>query len=157
MKGAIREIAEMSRPEEGRFYSTLFLVPKKDGGHRPVINLKALNNCVMAPHFNMEGIQTLKYLLKQGNWLVKIDLKDSYFVIPIWEENQKVLCFSVANKSYQFTCLSFHLALAPWVFTKTLKPLVAFCRELGVRLVMYIDNILVMAESGRMRRTRLHV
>ena len=99
MKGAIREIAETSPPEEGIFYSTLFLVPKKDGGHRPVINLKALNNFVIAPHFKMEGIQTLKSLLRQGDWLVKIDLKDAYFAIPIREENQKFLCFSVANKS----------------------------------------------------------
>ena len=147
MKGAIREIAETSPPEEGIFYSTLFLVPKKDGVHRPVINLKALNNFVIAPHFKMEGIQTLKSLLRQGDWLVKIDLKDAYFAIPIREENQKFLCFSVANKSYQFTCLPFGLASAPWVFTKTLKPVVALCRELGVRLVIYIDDILVMAES----------
>ena len=147
MKGAIREIAETSPPEEGIFYSTLFLVPKKDGGHRPVINLKALNNFVIAPHFKMEGIQTLKSLLRQGDWLVKIDLKDAYFAIPIREENQKFLCFTVANKSYQFTCLPFGLASAPWVFTKTLKPVVALCRELGVRLVIYIDDILVMAES----------
>ena len=137
MKGAIREIAETSPPEEGIFYSTLFLVPKKDGGHRPVINLKALNNFVIAPHLKMEGIQTLKSLLRLG----------AYFAIPIREENQKFLCFSVANKNYQFTCLPFGLASAPWVFTKTLKPVVALSRELGVRLVIYIDEILVMVES----------
>ena len=124
-----------------------FLSPKERWRSQTSHYLKALNNFVIAPHFKMEGIQTLKSLLRQGDWLVKIDLKDAYFAIPIREENQKFLCFSVANKSYQFTCLPFGLASAPWVFTKTLKPVVALCRELGVRLVIYIDDILVMAES----------
>ena len=45
-------------PLEGGFHSTLFLVPKKDGGQRLVINLKALNEFVTVPNFKMEGIFT---------------------------------------------------------------------------------------------------
>ena len=59
-------VVEVQLPPEGGFYSALFLVPKKDGGHRPVINLKALNEYVSAPHFKMEGIHTLKHLLRTG-------------------------------------------------------------------------------------------
>ena len=38
------------------FYSQMFLVPKKDGRHRLVINLKRLNQSVKTEHFTMEGI-----------------------------------------------------------------------------------------------------
>jgi len=62
-KGAIEEIVPV---EQTGFYSNLFLVPKKDGGQRPVINLKALNNFVNKEHFKMEGIHTLKDLLGQN-------------------------------------------------------------------------------------------
>ena len=55
----------MPSPLEGEFYSTLFLVLKKERGQKPVINLKALNNYVCALHFKMEGIHTLKNLLQQ--------------------------------------------------------------------------------------------
>lgn len=65
------------------FYSTLFLVPKKNGEMRPVINLKQLNQWVETPHFKMEGISTLWDLLRAGDWMVKVDLKDAYFTIPI--------------------------------------------------------------------------
>ena len=35
---------------------------------------------------------------------------------------------------------------APWIFTNILKPVAALLREHGVRLVIYIDDILIMAE-----------
>ena len=56
------------------------------------------------------------------------------------------------GKLYQFNCLPFGLASAPWVFTKTLRPVIALGRELGMRLVVYIDDILLMAESKEKAR-----
>jgi len=37
-------------PSKRNFYSNMFLVPKKEGGQRPVINLKALNSFVHQEH-----------------------------------------------------------------------------------------------------------
>uniref|UniRef100_A0A1X7TVH7 Reverse transcriptase domain-containing protein n=1 Tax=Amphimedon queenslandica TaxID=400682 RepID=A0A1X7TVH7_AMPQE len=59
---------------------------------------------------------------------------------------------SIQNRIYQFSCLPFGLSCAPWVFTKTLKPALTVLRELGVRLVAYIDDILVLAETEEMAR-----
>ena len=51
-KGAI---VELPKSEQGKgFYSTLFLIPKKGGGMRPVIDLKCLNEFIPAHHFKME-------------------------------------------------------------------------------------------------------
>ena len=105
-----------------------------------------------APHFKMEGIHTLKSLLQKGDWLVKIDLKDTYFSVPISKEQRKFLCFQFRDRFYQFNCLPFGLASAPWVFTKTLKPIAALGRELGIRLIVYIDDILLMAETKEKAR-----
>jgi len=63
--------------DKGGFYSSLFLIPKKDGRMRPVINLKWLNSWVHTQHFKMEGIHTLQDLLQQGAWMAKVDLKDA--------------------------------------------------------------------------------
>ena len=57
--------------------------------------------------------------------------------------------------TYEFNCLPFGLSSAPWVFTKTLKPVAALLRELGVRMVIYIDDILIMAESMELAKSKL--
>ena len=36
---------------------------------------------------------------------------------------------------------------APWIFTKATKPVVTILRTLGMRIIIYIDDILVMAAS----------
>lgn len=149
-KGAVVDVPVRERNRG--FYSSLFLVPKKDGGMRPVINLKSLNAFVPPQHFKMEGIHTLKDLLKVGDWMCKIDLKDAYFTVPIREESREFLRFNVQGHAFQFTCLPFGLSCAPRVFTKTLKPAVTFLREMGVRLVAYIDDILVIANSQELAR-----
>ena len=102
-KGAVIELAQP--PLEGGFYSTLFLVPKKDRGQRPVVNLKAPSKFGTVPHFKMEGIHTLKNLLQPGDWLVKVDLKDAYFSVPIHPDHRRFLCFPLGDRVYQFTCL----------------------------------------------------
>ena len=57
---------------EHGFVSQLFAVPKKDGGIRPVVNLKALNSHVQQVPFKMEGIHLLKDILRPGDWMTKL-------------------------------------------------------------------------------------
>ena len=149
-KGAISPISK----EPGGFFSTIFLVPKKNGQMRPVINLKCLNQWVEASHFKMEGIATLKDLLRPGDWMVKIDLKDAYFTIPI---HFQFLRFRVEGKCYQFIYLPFGLSCAPWTFTKVMKPLMTLLRSWGIRIIVYIDDMLVMARTREEAKQHMEV
>ena len=60
------------QPDQRGFVSQIFLVPKKDGGHRPIANLKALNKFIVEELFKMEGFHMVKDLVKSGDWLAKI-------------------------------------------------------------------------------------
>ena len=129
------------------FYSRIFLVPKKDGQSRPVINLHPLNQHLPYQHFKMEGIHVVRDLLQEGDWMSRIDLKDVYFAIPIHKEYRQYLRFLWQDQAYKFTCLPFGLSTALRVFTKLLRPIVGFLRSHGIRCVIYLDDILIMHQD----------
>ena len=74
----------------GEFLSNMFLILKKTGDLRPGINLKPLNEFVAKIHFKMEGIHLVQDLVKSGDYLATIDLKDAYFNIPIFPRDKKI-------------------------------------------------------------------
>ena len=128
-------------------YSPIFLVPKRDGGWHPVINLRHLNSFLRVEHFKMENLMSLHGLLQKGNLMVKVDLKDAYLTVPIHHQDRKFLRFSWEQEVFQFRSLPFGLASAPQTFTKLLRPLLALLRSQGLRMVVYLDDILLMASS----------
>ena len=83
-----------------------------------------------------------------GDYLVSIDLKDAYFSIPIFKPHRKFLRFKWSDQTYEFTCLTFGYSLAPRVFTKVLKHVISHLRENGYRVVIFLDDILLIG-SGR--------
>ena len=99
--------------EHKEFISNIFLVPKKTGDMRPVINLKPLNQFVEKIHFKMENIQMALNFISQGDYMISIDLKDAYFSVPIFRKDRKYLRFLWKGQRYEFTCLPFGYSLAP--------------------------------------------
>ena len=134
-------------PSPASFISQIFLIEKKGGGYRPVINLKCLNQFVRVEHFKMEGLHLLPDLIQQGDWMMKLDLKDAYLQIPIHPNHQLLLQFIWEEKHYRFQCLPFGLSAVPRVFTKLLKPVVGFLRQIGLRIIIYLDDMLFMHAS----------
>lgn len=110
-KGAVRVVA--SHPQQ--FVSTLFLVEEGQGTgeFRPVINLKALNRFLTKERFKMEGLHTVRSLLRVEDFMMKLDLKDAYYAIPVHADSQKYLRFIFEGMLFEFQCLPFRLTTAP--------------------------------------------
>ena len=87
-----------------------------------ILNLKHLNEYVAYHHFKMDTIQTALKLLRPGCFMASVDLKDTYYSVPVAEEDTKYLKFQWEDIYFQFTCLPNGLACAPRLFTKLLKP-----------------------------------
>ena len=67
--------------------------------------------------------------------------------VPVAHQFQHLLLFKVNAKSFKFQCLPFGLCTATRVFMKVLKLAIELLRTLGIRLVIYMDNMLLMACS----------
>jgi len=135
-KGAIMEATLSAKS----FVSQIF----RKRGQRPVINLKCLNSYVKTEHFKMEGLHILPHLIQQNDWMIKMDLKDAYFQIPIHQESQHLLQLQWEDKIYQLQCLPFWLTSAPRVFSKVMKSVVGILRHMGICLVIYLDDLLIL-------------
>lgn len=140
-KGAITQVYNYF------FVSGFFLVPKASGGWRPIINLKALNLFIQNRHLKMESVSTLRYTIRKGDWLAKVDLKDAYFSVALNQSQRNKFCFKWGEKICQYVSMPFCLGPAPRVFTKLLKPIVGFLLQQGLRLVVYLDDILIIGHS----------
>ena len=81
----------------------LFVVPKKDGSLCQVINLKPFNSHKDDQH---EGIHKVKELLREGDWMCSVYLKNAYLSVAIAESHRKFLRFVWEDTTYEFTCLA---------------------------------------------------
>ena len=144
-KGAI-EIVPAKEKQKG-FYSTFFLVPKKTGDLRPIINLRPLNKYLQKKHFKMDSLNSVLNLVKKGDWALSLDLKDAYFHIPIHPSHKQYLRFCVNNQCYQFRVLCFGPTSAPRVFTKVCAIVAAHLRAQNIRLAAYLDDWFVVNQN----------
>ena len=144
MKGAIERVTNV---RSLGFYSRLFLVPKKTGDLRPVIDLSTLNRHMVVPHFKMETQGSVRSAIRSQEWAVSIDIRDAYLHVPMYQAVRKYLRFVFNKKVYQFTCLPFGLATSPREFTKLLRPVVSLLRQQGVKLHVYLDDWLIRADT----------
>lgn len=135
------------RPQQRTFVSDYFTVPKPNGTRRSILNLAEFNLNVRKRYFKLESLRTALELLRGGDFMVKVDIKDAYFHVPVHKAFQPFLRFNFRGKTYQFICLPMGLTSSPRLFTRLMKPIVAHLRDRGVRLVIYLDDILIIAES----------
>ena len=127
-KGAIIPVM----PTKSHFISNIFTRPKKSGGFRTIINLKKLNRHLEKRHFKMEHIPTILPLIQRNAFMTSIDLQDAYFSLPIMKRHRKYLRFIWRNTLYEFQCLCFGLSLAPFYFTKAMKPVFSQLRFISI-------------------------
>ena len=107
-----------------------------------MINLKPLNQFLHLQTFKMEGLSDLKVLLEPNDFMITIDLSDTYMTLPVLQEDSRnYLC-----SNFKIKCVfPFGLNDAPRAFTKTLKPPVGTLRSLGFKLVVYLNDIILAA------------
>ncbi|VDI11365.1 Hypothetical predicted protein [Mytilus galloprovincialis] len=140
-KRAVEEVP-VSSIDPG-FYSRLFLVSKKTGGMRPVIDLSILNSYMIIPHFKMETNRSIRASILPGMWTTSLDLTDAYFHVPVCHSYRKFLRFVWNKRVYQFRALSFGLQTAPLALAKLMQVAIAHLHSQAFQIHSYLDDSLI--------------
>ena len=116
--------------EPGDFVSNFFTRPKKDKNKiKCILNAKPLNKHIRFKHFKMDNLITALNILRPGVFMVKLDITDSYFAIPVRESHKKILKFLTLGKCFQFEVMPQGFKDSAFVFTKLLKVPLAYLRQ----------------------------
>lgn len=129
--------------------SRIFAVPKHDGGHRLVFDLRSVNLLLSPLPTRFTGHQRLRQLLPVGSWMASLDIQDAYLHVPVHRSVRRYLCFVDADRCYEFHSLPFGLNLAPLVFTSVLRPVLLLLRQEGINVLAYLDDLIVWAPSAK--------
>ena len=89
----------------------------------------------------------MRDLIVPNDYLIKIDLKDAYYSIPLDPKSRRLMSFTWEGKTYEHLSLCFGLGPAPRIFTKITKVAVSILRKLGIRVVVYLDDFILMGQS----------
>ncbi len=133
-KGAIEYVPHSNR--KTGLYSRYFIIPKKDGGLCPILDLRVLNNSVMQLKFKILTLRQIVPQIRSEDWFGTIDLKDAYFHKSILPYHRKFLRFGIA--------------LSPRTFKKYVNATLVPLPLQGIHIMNCIDGWLILAQSHQL-------
>jgi hypothetical protein len=110
--------------------SPTFLVPKKGGEWRKILDCRRLNVFIMKEGFQMEDNRTVAMLLERDHWTVSIDIHSAYHHVSVSPDMQRFLSFQYGTRFFQYTAMPFGVRSAPRIFTRIMKQAITAIREI---------------------------
>ena len=120
---------------------------QKSGKKRLILDLRHVNQFLEKEKVKFEDWKVALNYFQKGSYMISFDLKSGYHHIEINSESQTFLGFAWnfdANRTrrryFVFTVLPFGLSTAPYIFMKTLRPLVKYWRFNALNLALFLDD-----------------
>ncbi|KAG0933929.1 hypothetical protein G6F57_006025 [Rhizopus arrhizus] len=132
-KAAIEKVSAQQVQQNQGFYSSMFIIPKKNGGVR-----------------QMETIREVSQMIRPNNYLVSIDLSDAFLHIALHPVSRQFLRLKWKNQVYQYCTTPFGLAPSPFVFTKVCRPILEYFRSQAFRVSTYLDDWILVASTKQL-------
>jgi len=72
--------------------------------------------------------------------LISWDMKDAYHHVFIYPDDRPYITFTVGGHTYEAITMAFVLSVAPWAWTKIMRPVLAALRVAHFQLIGYFDD-----------------
>ncbi|KAI2645539.1 Transposon Tf2-9 polyprotein [Labeo rohita] len=127
--------------------SSFFFVAKKDGGLRPCIDYRILNQGTIKFRYPLPLVPAALEQLRSAKIFTKLDLRSAYNLVRIREGDEWKTAFVTPTGHYEYLVMPYGLVNAPSVFQNFIHEVL---REfLHKFVVVYIDDILIYSRSTR--------
>ncbi len=144
-----KEAIEVVPPHEREsgFYSRYFIVPKKDGGLRPIIDLRQLNHSVSQLKFKMLTLRQVVSQIRSKDWFFHDRSKRRILprIHPSVSQEVPKVCFwgqsiPISGSSLRSSTLTPHVYKSSGCSTSSIE-------AAGHPILNYIDDWLILAQS----------
>ena len=144
---AMKTTRVIERPPLGTpgFYSNIFLVPKSEQRWRLIIDLSRLSVHIDSG-FSHGNIRVNKNSNATRDWVISIDLTDTYLHIPIHKRYRRYLRFTHNQTIWQFKNMPFGLSVPPWLFTMVTTQVKIMAHRQVIIMHMYLDDWVIRSQ-----------
>ncbi len=133
------------RPSTSPASAGFFFVKKKDGGLRPCIDYRGLNDITVKFRYPLPLVPSSLEQLRQAKYFTKLDLRCAYNLIRIKDGDEWKTAFSTSTGHYGYLGMPFGLSNSPSVFQSFISDV--FRDMLDQWVIVYIDDILIYSNS----------
>ncbi len=134
-----------------RYNSPIFIVPKKDGSFRFVLDYRALNENSLDDRYNMKDVgECIGEIGRAGSHIFStMDLTSGFWQLPLDRASRPLTAFTCPGKGqFQYNVLSMGLKGGPGSFQRMMELTV----QNVPNVIVYIDDLLVHTSSHDQHR-----
>lgn len=147
LKEIVNEMLEegIIRPSVSPYAAPIFLVPKADGGHRPVVDYRLLNKKVVLESIPLPDIHSCFSWFGKAKFFSSLDLNKAYHQIALEEDSKHVTAFATDWNLYEFNRVPFGLATGAAVLSRLLDHIFS---DFKFKFVFhYLDDLVVFSNT----------
>ncbi|KAA6402068.1 MAG: hypothetical protein EZS28_002402 [Streblomastix strix] len=109
-------------PQSVKYLNKTFIIPKKDGRIRKILDCRQVNQQLGDLKYKSEDFRTVYNIAQRGDYGTTLDISSAYNHILVSDELQQFLAFQFKGKTYTYRGMPFGLKTAPFIFHKHLLP-----------------------------------
>lgn len=136
------------RQSSSDFASPIALAKKKDNTYRVCIDYRELNKKVVRDRYPMPIVEDQLDRLSKAKVYTTLDLKNSYFHVPVSEESVKYTAFVTHNGQYEFTKTPFGLCISGNSFGRFINSVFQELMNEGI-LLAFVDDLIIPSEDEK--------